>query len=96
VEGTPALEPLRKGGARGRRTEVGSRRTVVGEEGGRIDLRNRCGADRRGLSDDALRRRWTKSALPGGICTLLYRTLYNKDNCRARYNKTVLPKYSKE
>lgn len=89
MERTPALEPLRKGGARDRRTEVGSRRTVVGEEGGRILLRKCCRPDRRGLSDDALRRRWTKSGLPGGICTLLYRTLYNKDNCRARYNKTV-------
>ncbi len=41
------------------------------------------------LSNAALRRRWTKSALPGGNCTLLYRTPYNKDDCRALYIKTV-------
>ena len=30
------------------------------------------------------------STHPGGICPFLYRTLYNKDKCRALYNKTVL------
>ena len=30
------------------------------------------GVDRRGLSDAALRRRWTKSALPGRVCPLLH------------------------
>jgi hypothetical protein len=30
------------------------------------------------------------STHPGGICPFLYRTLYNKDKCRALYNKTVV------
>ena len=51
----------------------------------------RIGAIDEGLSDDASGRRWTESAHPGGICHFLYRTLYNKDNCRARLNKSARP-----
>jgi hypothetical protein len=53
TEGTPALEPLRKSVRVGRKN----------------CLAETPGADRRGLSDDVLRLRWTKSGFTGDCST---------------------------